>query len=457
MSSLGDLTTVEKMNLQGSISYFFKFLRIVLPGVIGAFISIMSHTTCYGQQATNNLDTSHVSQGIDIFDVIRKWAKKPAKNVTDTADQHAKNLSFLPILGYGPANGVILGAAVSVTKFLGNPKTTQLSAALMNASITTNSQLILNLRFDVYTPNNKWYISGDNRLYFFTQPTYGLGINGLYNQSYGFSFNGYSQSGNLAQPLDFDYLRLYETFLRNVGKHWYLGLGVKIDRHFNIRDPTLKLDSPTHLTSHYVYSKAYGFDTAKYSASGISFDIMHDTRDNPVNAYKGYYLNVSFRVNPAFVGSSKSSVVVYYEYRAYINVNKDIPRNLIAFWFWGTDVISGHLPYLALPALTWDTYNRSGRGYIQGRFRGDNMIYGESEFRFRLTKNDLLGGVAFVNATTASNPLPYAKQSVFNSVAPGYGAGIRIKMNKADRTNIAADYAKGYGFSGIYLNIRETF
>ena len=117
--------------------------------------------------------------------------------------------------------------------------------------------------------------------------------------------------------------------------------------------------------------------------TAFSLQIMHDSRDNPVNAYKGNYLNLAFRVNPVAFGSTQNSTMLYYEYRTYINVNKSIPRNLIAFWLWGVSVTSGRLPYLALPAITWDTYNRSGRGYIQGRFRGDNMIYGESEFRFQ--------------------------------------------------------------------------
>jgi hypothetical protein len=80
-----------------------------------------------------------------------------------------------------------------------------------------------------------------------------------------------------------------------------------------------------------------------------------------------------------------------------------------------------------------------------------------TEFRFRISKNGFLGGVTFVNFTTASNPLPYSNQPLFNTIAPGYGVGLRIKMNKADLTNITADYGRGYGFSGIYLNIREAF
>ncbi len=411
----------------------------------------------YGQEKTTTKDSTQVIKEVDIFDLLRKWGKKPEKKAVDTPQEKVKNLSLLPIVGYSPANGFVVGAAVSVTEFVGNPKDTRLSAALINVSLTTKSQILLNFRFDVYTSKNKWYLSGDNRLLFFTQPTYGLGIYGLQGQSYAFSFNGLSTKTKSVteQPMKFNYIRLYETFLRKITNHWYAGMGIMIDDNFKIDDQTLRLDSPVNLTSHYIYSKKYGFDTAHYSANGLSFQIMHDSRDNPVNAYSGNYINLNFRVNAVAFGSTQKSTMLYYEYRTYIGVSKNIPRNLIAFWFWGVNVISGQMPYLELPAITWDTYNRSGRGYIQGRFRGNNMEYGESEFRFRLSKDGLFGGVVFLNGTTASNP--NTGQSVFSSIAPGYGFGLRIKMNKKDRTNIAVDYGMGAGFAGIYFNIREAF
>jgi outer membrane protein assembly factor BamA len=262
-------------------------------------------------------------------------------------------------------------------------------------------------------------------------------------------------STDSAQPMRFNYIRLYETFSRHIYKKWYAGIGLMFDIDFNIKDQSLNLDPPENLTSHYVYSKVYGFDTAHYSANGLCFQIIHDSRDNPVNAFSGIYLNVAFRVNPNAFGSTQSSTMLYYEWRNYIGVSKRIPRNVLAFWFWGVLTTFGHLPYLANPAITWDTYNRSGRGYIQGRFRGNNMIYEEAEFRYRISRNGLFGGVVFANFTTASNPLTGEK--VFDSVAPGYGFGLRIKMNKKDRTNIAVDYGMGDGFAGIYFNIREAF
>ncbi len=436
---------------------FYNENKIITLLILGLFIVLLADTPGFSQDKNAIPDSLHLVNQIDIFDLIRKWTGKPAKLTGDSVQVGVKNLSLLPIVGYSPANGFVVGAAVSVTKLLGNPKTTQLSSALLNASFTTKKQILLNLRFDVFTPDNKWSISGDNRLLFFAQPTYGLGIYGLQGQAYSFSLNGSSVvRTDSEQPMRFNYIRLYETVSRRIVGKWYAGIGLMIDYDFNIKDQSLKLDTPNqNLTSHYIYSKAYGFDTAHYSVNGLSFQIIHDSRDNPVNAFSGNYLNLAFRVNEVAFGSTQNSTMLYYEWRNYISVSKRIPRNVIAFWFWGVLVTSGQVPYLALPAITWDTYNRSGRGYIQGRFRGNDMIYEEAEFRYRITTDGLLGGVIFTNLTTASNSL--TGQKVFNSVAPGYGFGLRIKMNKKDRTNIAIDYGIGDGFTGIYFNIREAF
>ena len=69
-----------------------------------------------------------------------------------------------------------------------------------------------------------------------------------------------------------------------------------------------------------------------------------------------------------------------------------MPRNVLAFWVVFQTNVTGTLPYLGLPAIGWDARNRTGRGYVQGRFRGTAEIYAEVEWRFRITDNGLLGG-----------------------------------------------------------------
>ena len=175
-----------------------------------------------------------------------------------------------------------------------------------------------------------------------------------------------------------------------------------------------------------------------------------------MNAYKGgYYIMSAFRENPVALEARRAVP-------CYIMISENIlvsaagsPGTYWLFGFGAPWSLLDPVPYLALPAITWDTYNRSGRGYIQGRFRGKNMVYEEAEFRFRISKDGLFGGVVFANFTTASNP--FTGQKVFDAFAPGYGFGLRIMMNKKDRTNIAMDYGRGDGFSGVYFNIREAF
>jgi hypothetical protein len=57
---------------------------------------------------------------------------------------------------------------------------------------------------------------------------------------------------------------------------------------------------------------------------------------------------------------------------------------------------------LALPSVGWDAKGTTGRGYVQGRFRGTAWVHAEAKWRFRITDNGLLGGALFANAETMS-------------------------------------------------------
>ena len=410
----------------------------------------------YAQHLPSSVDQQTNVNPVDLIGVISEMFNKkgPARN--DIIIPGVKNVSLLPIVGYGPANGFVIGTAISATNLLGNQKNTQLSSALLSISLTTKKQILLCARSDIYLPGNTWYIPGDVRLLFFAQPTYGLGIYGL-NSTLNFNIDGTDLSSSvLEQPMRYNYIRFYETALKEIFPHWYAGLGINIDDHFDIQDQSLKLDTPNQvITSNYFYSTKYGFNPGHYSTNGLVFRVIKDSRDNLINSYKGSYASLGFRVNEKIFGGSQNSTMLYAEWRNYIPLQKNKPGLVLAFWTWGQFITSGNVPYLALPSIGWDTYGRSGRGYVQGRFRGTNMVYGESEFRVPISRNGLFGAVAFINATTASNPT--TGQTLFNSLAPGYGLGLRIKMNMKDRTNICIDYGRGLGSHGLYFNIQETF
>jgi hypothetical protein len=107
-----------------------------------------------------------------------------------------------------------------------------------------------------------------------------------------------------------------------------------------------------------------------------------------------------------------------------------------------------------LPATGWDNFNNTGRGYIQGRFRGEKFVYAEAEYRLRITTDGLLGAVFFANTQATSG----WSANQLQKLQPGVGGGIRLKLNKKSNTNIAIDYGFGRMHSrGLSVNIGEVF
>jgi outer membrane protein assembly factor BamA len=298
------------------------------------------------------------------------------------------------------------------------------------------------------------------------------------DSSFEYDDNLYSKPIPDEQMMEFSYIRFHETFMKRIGDtRFFTGLGYHFDYHYDINDHLLNLDTSNGkqavLTSHYAYSIYSGFNPEKYTISGLSLNILLDSRDNPVNPYHGKYAYASWRLNPEIFGSTQNSSLLWLEFRDYFNLSKTRPRHLIAIWTYASLVTGGKVPYMDLPALGWDQFGKSGRGYIQGRFRGPHLLYGEIEYRVPLPtiikKNpDMFGAVAFVNATTADNAkatdevmsqIPdYKRIHMFQYVDPAAGIGLRVMVMKKSKANLTLDYAWGkYGSQGFYFNFNEAF
>ncbi len=191
--------------------------------------------------------------------------------------------------------------------------------------------------------------------------------------------------------------------------------------------------------------------------SGFSLEVLLDSRDNTIRPTKGFLANIAFRPNFTFLGSSKNSLMLSTEFRTYIGLSKRRPDHLIGFWYLGQFTEKGTVPYLGLPALCWDMYNRAGRGYIQGSIRGVNSVYVETEYRFPISPySGILSGVAFVNATTASSD--DGERKLFQYIDPAAGFGLRIMFSRHTLSNLCIDFGFGAdGTKGIFFNLNETF
>ncbi len=414
------------------------FFKIIFISVLSAFL--ISNFS-FSQQKEENIQQQFKGQ-VDIKDVIKDIFHSKSR-IKDTinilGNPRTLSVSILPGISYNPANGVVFGVSASLSKYLGSTTNTKISALNAAVSVTTKKQLKISVQSIINTNRNDWSLQGDWRFWKYSQNTYGLGTQTVPGD---------------AENMEFDFIRFNENVLKKLIPNCYIGIGYSLEAYSDI---TTLDSSDVFLYPNYnnTYSAQYGYDSLKYFSSGFVLNLDYDSRDNPINPYKGLYADVKYYNYRKFLGSSQDWENLQYEFRAYKSITKSSSW-IMAFWTLGTIGLNNTGPYMSLPAVGWDKYNTTGRGYIQGRFRGNDFVYAGYENRIRLTKNGLLGMVLFVNVESASNKNQNVK--LLDFIEPAGGIGIRIKFDKYSRTNLCVDYAIGrYGSSGVFMNIGEFF
>ncbi len=408
-----------------------------------------------GQSAQDTLklkrDTTPttLAEQVDFSDFFHKLFHTIPKDQQETTSSFA----LLPVLGYNPSFGFVLGAKINLGKQFGDPATTDYSIYSLNAFLSTNGIVTFQARHNVFTRENKWNYQGNWQISRFGLVDYGLGVHHIEGAGGIFDVGNFPTTNpDSAYPIQYKYIRLNEKGFKNIAPNLYVGFGVSFDIYSNIQD--IKLDS-TDYTPHYQYSIEKGMNTGHYSANGFLLSFQYNTRDHPLRAYKGIYAELGFRLNQTWMGSSRNSTQFQYDLRKYWSLSKRNPEHVIAIWLWGSYRLGGTIPYLELPNTASDVYNRVGEAYPLGRFRGPSYAFAETDYRFPITRNKFISGVFFVNFQSASDG---AGAKLYESWALGEGIGIRILFDKVSRTTLCVDFAKGnYGSSGIYSGLGEIF
>jgi outer membrane protein assembly factor BamA len=374
---------------------------------------------------------------VDVPDLIRAWRNKgPAP----PSEPGQRMIVAAPIIGSNPSSGFTFGAAAQMAIFRGDPSTTRVTSGIASLSISTKKHLLFNVRFDSFSDGNRWLVKGDNRFQSTSQDIYGFGT---------------GTPTSAAVNSDYAFVRVHETVYRHLAHDVYVGGGVLFDSHTNVK-PAEDSD-PNWPSSPYVtYSQQNDLPTDSQQSAGFSVNVLLNRRDNDINARRGWRVDARYRASfTGFLNGDSSWQGLDADARAYLPLEAH-GRHRIAFWSYASVVTTGVAPYFDVPATVMDTYGRSGRGYREGRYRGEQLVYGEAEYRGLLTRNGLLGVVAFATMTTVSND--QTGEALFDSVAPSAGGGLRLLLNKRSRTNLCFDVAWGKdGANGVYLAIQETF
>jgi hypothetical protein len=404
-----------------------RLLRYIKVGVIVVFIS-----SDLVAQNVRYIDSTNFSSQKDIIDVFREL-KIFNQHVEEKPDRLNKKLrlSVLPTVSPAQgATGLVFVTAFTATFLLGDPQTTNASNIYFIPYTNFDGKFVFPIRSYIWTKNNKWNFIGDYKYLIYPETTYGLGS---------------GSNKNEASLVNYKHFRFYQSVLRNVFSYLVMGGGVHFDHHYDIQEELLNEK----------YNHVLQYDGAGITATqsnGLSFTSAFDSRLNSLNPQQGMYAGVMYKYIPTWMGSTSNWKSLYADIKLYHSFNRK-RQNIISFWSFYWDVFAGKAPYLDLPSTAWDPSYRSGRGYYQGRFRGDAMAYIESEYRFDLTQNGLWGATVFANAQSLRNP----STRNFEKIAPGVGAGLRLKFNKFSNTNLTFDVAVGSESWNYYFGIGEFF
>jgi len=387
----------------------------------------------FGQsKPTGNLQTNtQKCASVDVIDIYKKIVHKPARDSCEEAEKNDElHLAILPAFGYSLVTklaGVVAGTIAFYTD-----KSSERKLSSINPSIcyTQNNQIIFPILSNIWTRENRFNWLGDWRYYKYPEYTYGLG--------------GHTSLQN-AQLLNYSCIIIHEALLKHVyNSSVYAGIAYNLNYHWNI----MEIGTAGTVTDFDKYGK-----TRTSVSSGVSLNLLYDDRKNSINPSKSFYSSIAYCPNFTFLGSDKNYQWLIVDVRKYFKPSAK-SNNILAFWSYDWFTFNGNAPYLDLPSTGWDAYANMGRGYIQSRLKGKNLLYLEAEYRFGITRNGLFGGVVFTNVQTVTD-WPSNKFQVFY---PAIGTGIRIKINKYSGTNLAIDYAFGIGGSqGVFINLGEVF
>ncbi len=369
----------------------------------------------------------------DIKDLVRKIFRRKTTTVPNEIQLKKNKVysSFFPGIGYTLQTGYAGIVSEGLAFYTDTADNQKISSILTNITLTQYHQLLFPLAVNLWTARNKFNIVLDNRFLKYPSTTYGIGARTAESDAY---------------TLNYNYIKLHQTIQTKIYNNLYAGLGVYYDRLWNITE----VDPPAGTRTSF---QKYGASPTE-TAAGLALKLLYDSRTNQINTVNGMYSNIVYRPNFTFMGSDNNWQSLQIDVRKYFKLFGS-PKNILALWSFNWLTLGKTKPpYLLLPSTGWDDFYNTGRGYIQSRFRAKDMIYAEAEYRFGILNNGLLGGVVFTNVQSFSRNL----STQLSVLAPGAGAGLRVKLNKFSNTNLCIDYGFGMnGSRGVFLNLGEVF
>src|SRR5471030_1103006 len=235
---------------------FWLSLIAAAPASVWAQEHTQEHTLTQVHPASENLvDPAAFVPTLDVGDLwhdVRHQKRVVEDEQLAAAKRRERFFVVAPTIGSKPSTGLSVGLNGNLALFTGDEATTHISSVSGGLRVSQKQQVLSGVRYSMFTADDRWFIAGDNRLQWTSLNTYSLGGDALSTDT---------------ENVKYTALRLYEIAYRNVRPHLFIGAGVNVSMHADVRPGDGVL--PTFDQSAYVaYNNLHGFSPDRQISAG---------------------------------------------------------------------------------------------------------------------------------------------------------------------------------------------
>ncbi|WP_084523698.1 BamA/TamA family outer membrane protein [Adhaeribacter aquaticus] len=326
-----------------------------------------------------------------------------------------------PTVAYGPETSWEFGLSSLYVYYARQDTTNRLSEINGFTFFTLENQYGMYFDHALYSHQNKWIFPGRFRFQSFPMLYYGIGPD--------------SPAEYIAR-IDARQLQMKERALRRIFPNLYLGPEIDFQRLSSVKFISSS-DEPITLP---VGSKGY-------TNLGLGAGLIYDKRHNVLNVREGIFSELAILRYHNGWGSDFSFTSVISDNRFYKRINQ---RDVLAMQVLG-QFNSGDIPFNQLALLGGESINR---GYYLGRFRDNNQLAAQVEYRLLpLPFAKRWGAAVFGSAGTVFNQ--FANLSAKDLVYSG-GGGVRFLLFPKKDIFTRFDIAFTKEKPGFYIFIGEA-
>jgi len=346
--------------------------------------------------------------------------------VNDSTDLSRPQLLVYPTLAYAPETTWEIGFNSLYVYYAKGDTANRLSEINGFAFFTLENQYGLWVDHAIYSDQDRWFFLGRLRLQSFPLFYHGIGMD---------------TPTEYTARVDANQIIIKERVLRKLKKNLFLGVELEYQR-------LAAVDFVLAESSNNAFEFPLGYKGS--NNLGLGFGLVQDNRHNVLNVRKGFFSELAFlHYNPAW-GSSFKFTSILSDTRVYTPIGKN---NVLAAQLLG-QFNFGDVPFNQLAQMGGESIMR---GYYYGRFRDNNQLAAQVEYRFLplpFSFTNRIGAAIFAGTGTVFNQL--IDLNISNLTVSG-GLGLRFLLFPKKDIWTRLDFAFTREGTGFYLFIGESF